>query len=205
MDLIVLNKKYVKIVNKNGNINYRIELLVQCPLCNKIYKKYYHKMDNSTGCADCARIRNSKLRIGIQRNNVGDLNASIYNMYKRSAYKRNLQFEVSKEFLWDLFLKQDRKCSLSGLPLKMATMQIFSKNGNSKFYDRSLITASLDRINSQKGYFEDNVQWVHKIINIMKGNLSDNDFIYFCKNVAKINKDLENTEPILVNGGNYFK
>ena len=33
---------------------------------------------------------------------------------KQNAIKRNLEFSVTPEFLWKLFLQQDRKCALSG-------------------------------------------------------------------------------------------
>ena len=42
-------------------------------------------------------------------------------------------------------------------------------------------TASLDRIDSNKGYTIDNVQWVHKDINKMKMDLEEDVFIDNCK------------------------
>lgn len=41
---------------------------------------------------------------------------------------------------------------------------------------RSFGTASLDRIDSTKGYVEENVQWVHKDVNFMKSNLTEQRF-----------------------------
>jgi len=72
---------------------------------------------------------------------------------------------------WNLFLKQKRKCALSGLDLTIS-----SESGKN--------TASIDRINSAKGYTEDNVQWVHKHINIMKNIFEQDYFIDICKKVA---------------------
>lgn len=48
-------------------------------------------------------------------------------------------------------------------------------------------TASLDRIDSSKGYIEGNVQWLHKDINQMKINFNQKDFIKYCKLIAKNN------------------
>ena len=45
-------------------------------------------------------------------------------------------------------------------------------------------TASLDRIDSSKGYVEGNVQWVHKMINMSKQQYSQEEFIDMCKAVA---------------------
>lgn len=75
---------------------------------------------------------------------------------------------------WDLFLKQDKKCALSDIELK------FPK----KYKDKSY-TASLDRIDSSKGYILGNVQWVHKDVNIMKNKFENQYFIQICKLVAK--------------------
>jgi hypothetical protein len=46
-------------------------------------------------------------------------------------------------------------------------------------------TASLDRIDSNKGYTKDNVVWVHKNVNAFKNCLSHKDFIKICHLVSK--------------------
>jgi hypothetical protein len=57
----------------------------------------------------------------------------------------------------------------------------------SKRKESATTTASLDRIDSDKGYAEDNVQWVHKKINSMKQTMRDELFIEMCKRVAAHN------------------
>ena len=79
--------------------------------------------------------------------------------------------DVTIEFAWELFLKQDRKCALSGLELTV---------GNNRYSD-----ASIDRVDSSKGYTEENIQWVHKHINFMKRTYSQEYFIKMCKLVAE--------------------
>lgn len=74
---------------------------------------------------------------------------------------------------WNLFLEQRRRCALSGVTLT------FPKKGKDRFY-----TASLDRIDSSKGYVLDNVQWVHKDINIMKNKFDNKYFINVCREVC---------------------
>jgi len=78
--------------------------------------------------------------------------------------------------MWGLFLNQDRKCALSGLPL------VFGAN-----HGKIEGTASLDRIDSSKGYTIDNVQWVHKIVNLMKQDSSDEEFVKMCRIVSNHN------------------
>lgn len=88
---------------------------------------------------------------------------------KCSRGKRQIFFELTIEQAWNLFVKQKKKCALTGLDLN------FGKNR----------TASLDRIDSNIGYVIDNVQWVHKDINRMKNSFQQQHFISMCKLVAK--------------------
>jgi len=48
-------------------------------------------------------------------------------------------------------------------------------------------TASLDRIDSSKGYIEGNVQWVHRKINMMKQSYTQEEFIELCQAVVRNN------------------
>lgn len=58
-------------------------------------------------------------------------------------------------------------------------------------------TASLDRIDSNEGYIVGNVQWVHLVLNRMKSNLKETQFIEWCNLVVKHNQCLP--EPLLAN------
>lgn len=85
-----------------------------------------------------------------------------------------LEFDIDLEYIWELFLKQDGRCALTGLKLK------FKKKTNGKDG-----TASLDRIDSSKGYIKGNVQWIHKHVNKIKLNFNENYFIAFCNLISK--------------------
>jgi len=121
-------------------------------------------------------------------NGCGEISADYYTTCKRRAKGGGIfnrtpkEFNVSIEYLWQLFLKQNRRCALSGLEL---TFDPYGKG--KKFKATNKVTASLDRIISSKGYVEDNVQWVHKHINIMKNEYSQEQFVEYCKLVAKNN------------------
>lgn len=101
----------------------------------------------------------------------GEIGGNFLYKIKKSAESRGIEFKLTIEQIWDLFLKQNRKCKLSGLELK------FKKS------HKETNTASLDRIDSKKDYEIDNVQWVHKDVNIMKQDMSDENFIYYCGKV----------------------
>jgi hypothetical protein len=91
---------------------------------------------------------------------------------KNNANVRKLKFEISIEDIWEIYIKQNKKCSITGIDL------IFSSHS-----DKSDGNASLDRIDSNVGYIKNNLQWVHKTINYIKRDLSDDEFIDWCKKV----------------------
>ena len=109
----------------------------------------------------------------------GDLSGEFIAGFKAHARRRNIPFSVSNKYLWDLYRKQNGKCSLSGVSLSLVEPRYFG------VYQR---TASLDRIDSTKGYIEGNVQWVHKTINLMKLDLSEPEFIKWCQIVINNSK-----------------
>lgn len=105
-----------------------------------------------------------------------EMSLSYWARVKNGAKQRNLVFDVNIEDVWQLFLDQDRKCALTGIEII--------------FHRKSLLqTASLDRIDSNKGYIEGNLQWVHKEINKLKLNTDNQRFIELCKLVAAANKN----------------
>lgn len=111
-------------------------------------------------------------------NGVGDMpRTSIYTI-KNNCKNKNRRFNLSIEYLWELYQKQNGKCALTG-------ESIYFLNGNTKAGKD--VTASLDRIDSSIGYEIGNVQWVHKHINKIKQDLPQDLFIKLCKQVAKHN------------------
>jgi hypothetical protein len=79
-----------------------------------------------------------------------------------------MAFSVTIQEAWQLFETQGRKCALSGVPLSFSSPK----------------SASLDRKDSKLGYTLNNVQWLHKEINRMKGVLGDSEFVAWCKLVS---------------------
>lgn len=99
-----------------------------------------------------------------------------FNYLKKGALNRDLEFNITKEYLDALLIKQNFKCKLSGIPIKIGSYRI-----------KDDITASLDRIDNNKGYIEGNVQFVHKYINYMKWTHNQEYFIELCKKVTENN------------------
>lgn len=115
-----------------------------------------------------------------------EVSITYFKKVENNAKKRNLEFNIDINYLYNLFLKQNRKCSLTGVNINLVTKSLRTK------YE--LNTASLDRIDSNKGYIKGNVRWVHKNINHLKSDINDDDFIFLCNLIT-----LNNDKPIQTN------
>lgn len=151
----------------------------------------------TTMCKSCSPMFHRQ-NLGKGKVRVGDISGAYVYHLKQNAKQRNLEYKLTVKFLWELFQKQNSKCALSGLPIKM-TPSLRGYNGGKKTNpDFRVITASLDRIDSRKGYIEGNVQWVHKVINIIKGELTMDQLYYVCFNISNnLKLKYGNNEPSL--------
>jgi hypothetical protein len=143
--------------------------LCDCGLERLVSASVLNSKNSIARCNDCNIRANRKLRW----KGFGDIFGDFYNSIFRSAGKRGIDFLVSKEDLWNLFLKQDRKCALTDQEITLSAGR-----------RHAIGTASLDRIDSSKGYLVDNIQWVHKDINIIKRDFSQEYFIKLCCAIA---------------------
>lgn len=155
--------------------------------CNK-YNAYW--LCRCT-CGETKPVNGSHLRLGksvscrqcSEAKHKGKLPSRIWSRIKRNAKLRGLELDLgedeeAKQFLYDLLYNdQNCICALSGLPITIANTVKGDQRGET--------TASLDRKNSKKGYIRDNVQWVHKWINLMKSDFDQDEFIAYCESVVK--------------------
>lgn len=124
----------------------------------------------SCGCSQFLKGKDSKSWKGFE-----ELPGRYWIICKHNAKNRGLEFNLDIEYGWNLFVKQDKKCALTGWPIA------FHEPGTNP----ATQTASLDRINSNEGYEVGNVQWVHKDINFIKSDTDEEYFIDMCAAVAK--------------------
>ena len=118
---------------------------------------------NTTSCGSCNR-----------RTSHEGLRGSFFGQIERSAQVRGLDFQVTQQYLWDLFVAQEKRCALTGWELTMPNHPTYGTVG----------TASLDRIDASKPYVLGNLQWVHKDVNIAKQSMTNEEFISLCKAVV---------------------
>ena len=91
----------------------------------------------------------------------------------RSRYN-NLDFNLTVEYLNELWIKQGGKCALSGIEM---TFEL--QNG------RTPTNVSIDKIDRTKGYIIGNIQLVCMACNQMKSDLSEKEMYHFCKKVVE--------------------
>lgn len=97
------------------------------------------------------------------------------NSAKHRARKLKLEFNITEEFIKELWEKQDGKCFYSGLD-----MNITERN--------TPYAMSLDKVDANKGYTQDNVVLCTYIVNTMKSNLPVTEFFDIIKEIYKTNK-----------------
>jgi hypothetical protein len=148
--------------------NYTLIFKMRCD-CGKEYNARYYASKICVKSCGCIPNKPSKCL-------YGEIILSSWTKLVYEAKQRNLEFSISPEYIWNIFLQQERKCRFSGLELILAK--------SNKERESGCATASLDRIDSSKGYIEGNVQWIHKDLNFMKSNMSDKEFINWCSLVT---------------------
>jgi hypothetical protein len=148
-----------------------------CKVCNN--KHITRLQDVRCGKIKSCGCEKNKGHLNGQWNGLFELSGRTIGHYKRNALKRNIEFNVSEKYLWDLYLKQNKKCPYTNIELI-----IKPKSGDY----RTPSNASLDRIDSSIGYVQGNLQWVYKPINVFKNSMSKTEFINMCKLISSNNE-----------------
>lgn len=148
--------------------------ICECLLCGSI--KNYRKVELYPERKSCGCNRSSSGNKALDFKGCGEISKSHFTKIKDNAIRKKIEFNITIEEMWDLFIKQNKKCCLSGQDIHFGV----SCRSRTK-------TASLDRIDSRKGYIKENIQWVHKDINYIKYNNSDRELYEICKKVYNFN------------------
>ena len=141
----------------------------------------------STACFNCGH--GNKGESNAKWKGYKEVPGSFINRITSRSKKSNREVKINAEDIYDLWIKQDKKCSLSGLPIDFTNTNPGNINRKESKYDL-ICTASPDRINSNKGYTKDNVQLVHKDVNMIKKEYDQDYFLKLCQLITENNKYL---------------
>ena len=143
-----------------------------CPMCGTeqdyLRRNYaIHSFLLKKECKSCSNKNTENSHRGF----YNAVRLSWFEKCKVSAETRGIVWELSVHDVWDVYIKQEGVCALSGIPIG------WSQIGQ-------MHTASIDRIDSKKGYLVENVQLLHKDVNMMKQAFCQDHFVNLCKAVA---------------------
>lgn len=142
---------------------------VVCTGCNTPHTRRAGQLVNkrSSGCQSCNSFEREKYSFweGID---------GVSSQYLGKLKYRKKPIEITLQDLVDQWKSQKGICPYSGVSLTLVE----------KDTGWTQSSASIDRIDSSKGYIKGNIQWVHKKINTMKSDMIESDFIAWCRQVA---------------------
>ena len=92
--------------------------------------------------------------------------------------KNKIFINLTVEDIKKLYYIQDCKCAITGLPLTYIAYSKVDTNDISEFFN-----LSIDRLDSCEHYTIDNIQLIGSMIKKMKGGMTNDKFIEFCKMV----------------------
>lgn len=192
---VIMSRKHIPILNKQygdftiiseeiqKTTDSKIMFKVRCS-CGKeqFIRAYFLEVGRQNCCKSCSQKRallentSRQKFLKTEHSGIGNFTKTTYWYIRNCAKRRDISWseELTIGYLYDLLLKQNKKCALTGLDIDL------TESRNQSNVDFKLMTASLDRIDSSKGYEPNNVQWVHKHINKMKNNFRQDYFIEMC-------------------------
>ena len=142
----------------------------RCDCGNEIIRIRGWVTNKTRPIKSCGCIKNIKARW----TGHGEISGTYWGVVRKNAKSRQLDFDITIEEAWWLFLKQDKRCVLT------KELLTFAQN-----YNKEIQTASLDRIDHSKGYTSYNVRWVHKGVNKMRMDLDVETFREWCRKILK--------------------
>lgn len=97
----------------------------------------------------------------------------------RRVKKRHHKYDITIDDILEQWEKQNGICVYSGVKLNHP-----SEGGS------NINKASLDRIDSSKGYIKGNIQFISITCNQAKNNMSHEEMLTFCNIISKFNKNI---------------
>jgi hypothetical protein len=145
-----------------------------CPKCDKeishLRRNYCIGANNiKQPCKKCSNISNHPSGM------IGSVRLAWFESFRKSAITRGYSWEITPEDVDALYNLQNQRCAFSGIIIGWSVVG----------WEHS---ASIDRIDNDKGYTLDNIQLVHKKVNMMRGTLEVEEFLDLCESIANHSK-----------------
>jgi hypothetical protein len=151
-----------------------------CKACDKLKKQQYYEQHKE----ELIRYR-TQYNKDNERKAYRNLESRFNSLLKSAMYRNKFVLFIDVEFLKTLWVKQNGLCAYTKLPLVTKAHQ--------------LNTVSIDRIDSNVGYVDGNVQLVCKAVNKMKQEYRESDFLHLCHLIAQNNRLPDDPVNLAVN------
>lgn len=145
-----------------------------CPGCGVLFKPITSKqMYCCKMCGDRVR-RKDPVRIAkYKKNQIKYSNSSARHFISRLLNKKSRNRHLDLDYVMGIYDAQKGNCALSGIK-----MTYISGKG------RIPTNISIDRIDSNLGYIEGNIQLVCCAVNLAKSNWSEEEFVDICRKIV---------------------
>jgi len=167
--------------------------ICKCFVCGKEFKRCLSEVNRSKRknanfycshkCCGKNNYKHLPSGINIYNKDVCKKKSDIYSPFRihhKCAKKRNKHFDITLEDLKNQWEKQKGICPYTGWRMTNAPCQSPEKK-----IERTPNRASLDRIDSNKGYTVDNIQFVSLMAQYAKNSFSEEELFTFCEAVTK--------------------
>lgn len=129
-------------------------------------------------CKECYSTIYNNHRINNANDNKLDFTLKArFNDAKQRAKKRGIFNNLVITDIYEIWDKQNGKCAVSGVDMTV-----------DNYSGRISTNVSIDRIDPTQGYIRSNIQLVCSTVNMMKGSLNMDEFLFFCNEILNNNK-----------------
>ena len=157
--------------------------MVLCPQCGveknlslfAVSRSSKNTLKRAYLCKEC-----NKQKTHEYRNTETGFWVGLWNNLIGGAKARGLEIEITKEDVIELWKSQKGLCALTGLPMQLTKAKRLSRTRNLNHY-----RASVDRIDSERGYHKDNIRMVCAYVNIMRSDMTDEQLRFWCSAILK--------------------
>ena len=162
--------------------------VIRCLKCNEIKSQtmFYRNKSSSLGVQTYC-IKCHKEKVYESQSKLSGFITKIYNKMLKHCLKYNIECNVSNDDIVKIYFKQNGHCALTN---ELMTYYIGPNLTNSRY--ESKYNIAIDRIETDKGYVQDNIQLIGHMIYQMKTKTSMNNeqFIKLCELISKNNLNL---------------
>jgi hypothetical protein len=160
------------LTDNNWTTTCKLNYVNKCKDCISIEKKAYQKRWREKNRELCVvRAQQSKAKVRLE-NPMKSRASDAYSNSRTRAKKQGMSFDLTSAYVLSL-LESTPICPYFGYVLTYTV-------GDGK------TLASLDRIDSSKGYTQDNVQIISYFANLMKSSATQEELVLFAKGILKI-------------------